>query len=315
MKITICIATCKRVNYLTNLLEKINELKIHKEVTVTVAVVDNDSNRTAYVILKEIEKKVKYTLIYDFESKQGIPFTRNKCISLVPGDTDFVLFIDDDEYPSVDWLWELVELQKNTNADLIQGQVKPHYLITPKKWILEGNFMDYPSLENGEIYPYDQVATNNLLVRYSLIKQLKGPFNEELGLTGSDDNQLGRDLHEIGCNMLFSSKAIVYEYLPTERLNFRWIMQRSYRTANTYWPICKNKSIFTFMYFFFTACIRILVGLSMFVPAGLLGLIFGYHYFFKAIRIVIRGIAIIAGLFGFYYEEYKYNYTSEKVSQ
>jgi len=314
LKISVCICTCKRVHYLKVLLDHVNKLEVPANVSVKLIVVDNDPAKSGEPVINDVKEYIKFPLLYDFESQRGIPFTRNKAVSLVEADTDFVVFIDDDEYPDRLWLKELIKIQKQTNADLVQGPSIPQYVQTPPKWVEKGGFhtFDLYNLNEGDKQPHNMVATNNLLVRYSKLKQLDGPFDEKLGLIGCDDTDLGLNLHELGCKMIYTNKALVYEFIPVERTTVKWLMQRNYRSANTFWLLCRKKNIFNFSKLMIGAIARMLIGIVLLIPTFILSPLVGLQYYYKMMRLIVRGYAVINGLFGFYYEEYKVAYTYNK---
>lgn len=316
MIISICISTYKRPGYLKNLLEKINSLNIPNDCELHVIVVDNDKKRTGEESIKDIEDRFKYKLVYEVEEQKGISYSRNRTVSLVNSNTDFVVFIDDDEYPQEDWLYNLIKTQSETNADLVEGIVFMDFVKQPPKWVIKSDVLiipHYRELQHGQELPYNAVITNNLLVRYDLLRKLEGPFDIKLALTGGEDTDLGIRLNQIGCKMVFTNKAIVYEIVPKERTTFKWIMQRGYRSANCLWLQNDDKSLKSLLKFLMISISRILIGIICLIPSLILSLFLGFHYFFKVIRIFVRGVAILADILGIHYQEYKHSYTPEVI--
>lgn len=316
MTISVCISTFKRPDYLAILLKGINEQELPEGVSLKVIVVDNDADkRSSEVVGEEIRPEFVHQLVYDVEQRRGIPFNRNKAFSLADTASEFVIFIDDDEYPEKDWIKQLLRMQQQSQADLVEGIVFPEFTEQTPKWVVKSNFLlipHYNQLSDGEKLPHDAVMTNNLLVRYSLMKQLNGPFDEAMGLIGCDDSALGFNLDKLGCKMIFTNKAIVHEHVPLQRTTFKWLMQRGYRTANTIWLLNPDKTAFNFLKLLVTGIIRVLAGVVLLLPALIVSLFAGIHIFYKVIRIIVRGTGMLTGMFGMRYEEYKIAYTFNK---
>lgn len=317
MIISVCISTFKRPQYLSILLKGINEQELPDNCKLKIIVVDNDPGGSSKSVVDEALSSFVHELVYDIESRRGIPFSRNKAFSLANPNSEFVIFVDDDEYPEKDWIKQLLAMQQQTNADLVEGIVFPELNPNTPSWVIKGNFFllpHYNALSNGQELPFDAVMTNNLLVKYELLKKLDGPFNEEMGLIGCDDSALGINLHKIGCKMVFTNTAIVHEHIPEERTTFKWIMQRGYRTANTIWLLNPDKNFFGMIKLFVIGLLRVILGIILLIPVYIISLFAGMRYFYKVIRIIVRGVGIMAGIMGFHYEEYNASYTFNKTT-
>ncbi len=184
--VTICIATFKRPLSLERLLESISRLKFEKivDLGLQVVVVDNDVSGSARDIIRKWRKKMPWPLIFDIEPRRGIPFARNRLVELAV-DTDFIAFVDDDEVVHDDWLEELLVVQDCYQADIVHGPVLSRFEVRPPEWVLKGGFFDRPRQKTGESIKY--FATNNLLIRNSVLIGIEGPFEERLAHTGGSD--------------------------------------------------------------------------------------------------------------------------------
>lgn len=316
MKICICIATFKRHEYLKYLLEQINVQQVTFPIDLTVSISDNDPEGGSGPLVDAIRPSLFYKIIFSVEKQKGIPFNRNNAFNNVDEDTDFVIFIDDDEYPEKGWINSLLLMQQKTDADVVAGPVYPKYESDPPRWITKGNFFirpHYNRLKSGDKVSHINVATNNVLIRYSKIKSLEGPFDEKLGLIGCDDSDLSNRLNRIGSKMIWAEDAAVWEWISKQRLTYKWFFQRIYRTFNTKWLLEEKHDFSTAIKILFLGSARIGLGVLLFIPCLLLALFNRMHYLMRSIRFIISGSAMITGVFGHRYEEYKKNYTfSEK---
>jgi succinoglycan biosynthesis protein ExoM len=310
MKVTICISTLKRANYLRTLLLSINTQELLLPCVVAVNVVDNDPERSSEPLIKEIAGQLNYIVKYDCEIKHGIPFSRNKAVHMADPDTDYIVFVDDDEFADTHWLQNLLLAKEKYGADLISGAVKAKFVTPPPKWVIKGRFFVkrfYKKTRTGDSRPY--ASTNNLLVTYSKLMQLEGPFNEKMALTGGSDIEMTMRLKNMGCKIIWTHDAFLWEWVPKERANLRWILQRALRVSSSNWFFEEKKNLFVAVKTFLSGLGRILFGLILILPAVVLAPFTGLQYVVHLIRVIVRGVGIIAGMFGYWHEEYKYFYT------
>ena len=67
----------------------------------------NDHRRSAKQVVSEFAATSSIPVFYCVEPEQNIALARNKALASSRG--DFVAFIDDDEVPGKDWLWNLLK--------------------------------------------------------------------------------------------------------------------------------------------------------------------------------------------------------------
>lgn len=71
-------------------------------------------------VLEDYPQRASHVRIVKHEQNEGIAVGRNTAISNATG--DFIFFIDSDDYLEADAITALVEMQKQTNADIVTGQ-------------------------------------------------------------------------------------------------------------------------------------------------------------------------------------------------
>ena len=133
--VAICIATCGRPEGLDRLLASLAQLTLAKcpDVGVTVLVADNHPEKMGHDIAQAWEKKLPFPLEYDHEPRRGLAFVRNKLVAM-GRPYDFLAFVDDDEIVRPDWLDELLDAQRNFQADVVQGFMIIRYE-NPPAWL------------------------------------------------------------------------------------------------------------------------------------------------------------------------------------
>ena len=105
MLLSICIATFKRPGLLKILLESLKNQILDKEISLEILIVDNDKNETARKVVEEFKNNERIKYVYMVQPEKNISLTRNLAVAKVNG--EYLLFIDDDEYASKNWVMEL----------------------------------------------------------------------------------------------------------------------------------------------------------------------------------------------------------------
>lgn len=307
--ISICVLTIQREDELKNLLDSVNRIEFDEEIyAVEIIVVDNDKIASAKSIVERLKTIVRFPLKYVHQPVRGIPQARNTAIKTASPNTDFIVFVDDDEVVDNDWLFQLISTQEKTNADVVCGPVYSRFKTEIPRWIEEGKFFErvgYNSFPDCSEVHYRKIKTGNLLLRKSLLDKLNGPFDESMALTGGTDTKLALELHKMNAKMVWAANANVYEWVPASRTNAKWICRRAFRTAN-------HEVILRTIEKESNQVIRVFVDGFLRFSFGLLAMPFKYiqslfrgkHILVQHNRILYRGAGMMSGCFGYRYNEY-----------
>jgi succinoglycan biosynthesis protein ExoM len=297
MLVSICIITYQRPEGLQQLLDRIEclEFKTIDPPTIEVVVVDNDLNGSACEFCDRLQPNYKWPLRCELESRKGVSYARNHVIAATSQAAEFIVMIDDDEFPAAQWLEQLLLAQQKYQADIVTGPVLPVFADKNiPNWLKEGDFCQLKRYETGHRMPV--AYTNNVLVRSEIFQKIGQPFDERFALTGGEDSDLFMRLYQAGYQIVWADEAIVYESIPKSRTTIRYILERSYRSwsiqsllERKFDPSLKTQSIRMLK-----GIILILTGILLLIPSlfqGKLALV-------KALRYVWRGCGTIAGLSG-----------------
>ena len=115
MKITIAVCTAKRPVMLASCLDSLMSLTIPEDVRLDILVVENDSEPCNRSVVERY-RNVRYA----HEPRIGIPIARNRALSEA-GESDYLLFIDDDETADGNLLVAYREAMAEFPADTYQG--------------------------------------------------------------------------------------------------------------------------------------------------------------------------------------------------
>jgi len=227
------LCTYKRRTSLERTLHHIAEAAKQVAIPPVVIVVDNDGeDPQVEQSVREFGLNSGLVVRYRIEPRPGISAARNAIFDeaqLVGA--RFMAMIDDDEWPSPDWLAELLKTQSDAAAVVVGGPVRPVFPPAAtglskytRYWSVDRQFLE------GKPFVF---CTCNFLIDLQAIAELPRPlFDEEFGLSGGGDTVFFRRLFYAGHAMAWSEAAWIHEEVPASRASFKWLRQRRYRVGN-----------------------------------------------------------------------------------
>ena len=301
INVAVIVITYRRPQGLVRVLESLDRQQCRdqsRRFRVTAIVVDNDKKCSAGPVVEQFRLKCSFAIRYICEPAQGIPIARNAGIAALPYNTDFLCFIDDDEWPGDTWIDELLKTQRATGADCVLGAVIPVYPESAPRWLVSSRVFD--SWKYPDKAPLTQAATNNVLISHAFIRQIRLRFDERMRMTGGSDFLFFRQAVNRGMRIVWSAGAPVYEEVPMSRLTLRWIIQRQYRLGNTFSVSERlagtRAGLAKLMV---KGLMRMGLGIAM-LPA----LLFSPYFGMRAIIHMLRGAGTVAGALGHAHQEY-----------
>ena len=260
-----------------------------------VMVADNDAAGSARNICDTIRPNFKWNLVYDVEPQQGVTFARNHSVAMASPNTDFIVFIDDDEFPSPQWLEQLLTVQQSLQADVVTGPVIPQFESDPTPpWIIKGGFFDPPQRVTGQILHI--AYTHNSLIRASLLRNLDVLFDSTFAFRGSEDVHLFMRLFQQGAKIVWAQDATVYESIPIKRTQLKWLLERNFYGWSSH-SLLESQ----FSPYLHSKALRLTKGttlLTIGLCTTLPSLFLGKHAFAKALIFISRGLGTLSGLLG-----------------
>jgi succinoglycan biosynthesis protein ExoM len=199
-----------------------------------VLVVDNDPSASARAQVEALAAEVETATTavpvrYVVESTPGIASARNRALD-ESVDSDLLVFIDDDERPSEEWLRSLLALWAGTGAAAVVGPVRSEYEVDPEPFIVEGRFFVRRRLPTGTAV--EVAATNNLLLDLVEVRRQGLSFDVALGQLGGEDTLFTRSLVAGGGAILWCAEAVVTDVVPAHRVTRGWVVRRAYSSGN-----------------------------------------------------------------------------------
>jgi succinoglycan biosynthesis protein ExoM len=222
--ISVCICTYKRPQFLKRTLAEIARQDTNGRFTYSIVVADNDTLQSAEPVVAAFRASCSIEIVYCVEPEQNISLARNKALENTRG--DYVAFIDDDEFPSQNWLVTLLTLCEERGADGALGPVRPYFDYPPPKWIIRGRFCERPEHTTGLLLHWRQTRTGNVMFRRQILNGIETPFMQEFG-NGGEDQDFFRRMIQMGHRFIWCNEAIVHEIVPPERWKRSYMFRRA----------------------------------------------------------------------------------------
>ena len=223
LHVCICICTHKRPQMLARLLDGLATQQSDGLFTYSIVVADNDQKESGRAVVDEFSRASGIAVTYCVEPRQNIALTRNKAVQAANG--DYVVFIDDDEFPTSKWLLTLFTACREYNVDGVLGPVKPHFDEQPPAWVVSGKFYDRPSYPTGFVIDWRKGRTGNVLLKRHVFDGEETPFRPEF-LTGEDQDFFRRMIDK-GYRFVWCHEALAFEVVPPIRWKRTFMLKRA----------------------------------------------------------------------------------------
>jgi succinoglycan biosynthesis protein ExoM len=164
------------------------------------------------------------SILYTVEVQKNIALARNTALSHATG--DYIVCIDDDEFPLPGWLLHLYTTCEKYGVAGVLGPVLPHFGQSTPRWVINGRFYDRPRHETGFQMPWNECRTGNVLFRRSILPPEEPSFRPEFG-TGGEDQDFFRRMIAQGHQFIWCDEAIAYEEVPPQRCRRGFLLNRA----------------------------------------------------------------------------------------
>ncbi|WP_257255473.1 glycosyltransferase family 2 protein [Endozoicomonas sp. SESOKO3] len=227
----VCAAICTfRRPAVRKTLESLGQQRVPEGVKLSVRVADNDLEPAMKSQILAIAAEAGLNLTYIHAPYRNISIARNACLDNL--DSDYLIFIDDDEELAEGWLVAMLSKAEKTAAQVVFGPVLAIYPENCPEWMERCDFhTTKPQYEEGVIQT--GYTGNTLLdMRSEIINGER--FNLSLGQTGGEDTEFFTRLFRNGAKLVYEENAIAYEEVPAHRAKLRWLIKRRYCAGQSY---------------------------------------------------------------------------------
>lgn len=231
-KATIAIITCRRPDGLRRLLHALARQISTDDTKLDILVVDNACQPEIEELVRKHGETCPFPIRYDSEPRSGIVHARNKCVDLfLDSDNEFLLFIDDDEWPeSETWVLDMVQAQERNGADIVASHVVSVGEPGTPDWALR---LMYGENKMREGQPMPVFYTGNLLIRRHVLETIRPAFDERFAMTGASDYHFALKCLRAGFKAVYTNAPVIEEF-PKNRARIRWFVRRGFRSGIGY---------------------------------------------------------------------------------
>lgn len=237
IKITFAVCTYNRSSRLSHLLKVMSSQQ--SVVNFEILVVDNNStDATQEVVLEKIKTTAYPPIRLVKEASQGIVFARNRAIE-ESVDSDYLIFIDDDELPHPGYLQAAIDSFSKTCADVVGGRINVNFgTNTRPKWLSDDLLKSLASLNYGDkpFFITDKTKplwTSNIAYRTVVFKEglrFDKNYNREgYDVGGGEDEILFRNLIDSGKAVMYQPQMVTDHFVEPWRLKRRYFYLLNYK--------------------------------------------------------------------------------------
>jgi len=283
--IAVCVCTYKRPQLLKRLLDELCHQETEGQFVFSVVVADNDVSRSAEQVASDFAGTSRIAVRYCVEPRAGISLARNKAIENAAG--DFVAFIDDDEFPSKRWLYNLLKTCTEYGVDGVLGPVKERFDEPPPKWIVKGNFFQRPSYPTGTVVAWMNARTGNVLLRADLFASIAEPFRPKF--RSGEDQDFFRRMIDRGRVFIWCNEALVYEVVPPARWKRTYLLRRALLFGSM-WGVHDNPAQ--------RDIVKSVIAIPAYMAALPFALLLGHHWFMRLLVKLCHHLGKMLSLLG-----------------
>lgn len=230
LRVGVMVTTYKRPGSLLRTLESLaTQEKAGAEMDVHV--IDNACDPDVERLVQGIARRTGLAARYHAEPQRGVASARNRALSLLAPEMDYLAFIDDDEIASPLWLASLLRTAHVFQAEIVQGPVEPAYETEAPGWFRKGRFTALGPFRDGGELRFG--FSGNVLLSVRMLRETGIRFDPRFDRSGGEDQHFFMALMASGYRILTSRDAIVFETIPASRISLADFIRRRFRIGAT----------------------------------------------------------------------------------
>lgn len=202
------------------------------EIALDILVVDNACDKDTENVVVEISGNSPFPITYQTEQVKGIVAARNKCVDhFLTTDSEFLIFIDDDEWPANEsWASDLINQQQKYNADIMTSHVISVGEEGTPSWAIDLIYGKNSLTEGAQLTKY---YTNNLLIKRNVLEEITPAFDKRFAMTGASDYHFALKCTKAGFKAFYTDAPVIEEF-PKSRATVKWFLRRGFRSGIGY---------------------------------------------------------------------------------
>lgn len=238
MNLDVVVPTYNRSQLLRRTIASLLDAPVPHGLTVTILIVDNNSEDDTEVMVREIAAQTRRPLVYVKQTKQGSSHTRNAGISAGTG--EIIGFIDDDEEIDPQWYEVVLREFSDPSVDFIGGPYLPNWAAPAPDWLPPGYHaaigvvLPKSRAEFGPAFSGNLMG-GNAVIRRKVFDRI-GTYSTRLGRSGKgllseEDAEFCRRLTAAAIRGMYVPELLIRHHIPAERLtrkyHRRWAFWRA----------------------------------------------------------------------------------------
>lgn len=230
--VAICICSYERPASLARCLASLERLALPDlpDAAVRVIVVDNSARRSAQSVVEAAAMRSRFRTTFLCEPRKGLSSARNAALAAaLASGVDALAFLDDDEVATPGWLAALLAALDRSGAQAAVGPVHPIFEAPPPAWAVRGGF--FADVDPAGAETAREGRTNNVVLSCAALRDADARFDPAYDEIGGEDTAFFRALARRGWRVAVAPDALVYEWIPVERVRVAWIARRWFRTG------------------------------------------------------------------------------------
>jgi succinoglycan biosynthesis protein ExoM len=232
-EIVIAVPTFRRPAGLARLLGALEKLETEARIVVVVA--DNDAEgRAGYDFCRSICARYRWPLDPVIAEERGIAQVRNALVARALGypGARYIAMLDDDEWPSPQWLNELLRVQRETGAEVVEGSILFDNGKTHGHWASGFDGMTDMRRPTGPAAMLE--GAGNLLITRGCLERLGAPwFDPAFALSGGEDRDFFERVKASGGTFAWADEAVAHGAVAERRMTLDGVLRRAYGIGNT----------------------------------------------------------------------------------
>lgn len=230
----------------TGLRRALESLKIQNSgaMAVEIVIADNDPEGSARDFVEEFAKGTNIPVKYVHAKEPGVANARNEALKVARG--RYLAFMDDDQFASENWLYELLLIMDKYSAGLVfcptyaQSTIDVEY----KQECLDFFTRGIQRKDDGLVD--DFFGCGNSLLDLQKCNLPTPPFSPDTNETGGEDDLLFSQLKAQGTLIAWTNKTCAREHVEDWRMTHKYIQIRSFAYGQGPSRICadpKNRDV------------------------------------------------------------------------
>ncbi|WP_318510715.1 glycosyltransferase family 2 protein [Photobacterium leiognathi] len=293
--ITIGLCTYHRQE-VTDTLDSLAKIAIPDGKQIQIVIADNSVEANSKTLIEGYAAQSPLAIHYLHAPASNISIARNACLEWALDHSQYLIFLDDDEFVVENWLSAHLDTAQREQADVVIGPVLGIYPEQAPEWV---KALDLQSVKEPIIAPSGKIETansGNTLINLDFIRQHPLRFDLEYGRSGGEDSIFFRQLTMQGGTIAFSEQAEASEHVPLARTEYDWLYQRRFRCGQTHGKmlLLDKPSTFNRLKQIFLAGAK--AGFSYVYALRFINQETSQKYFWK-LRVALH-LGVVSGLFG-----------------